>query len=116
MEAPAPATAAELLDFDPCKDADSVVEEISRLERKIFPKHESLSKSFHDELRKKNSGLIYLKISKGKDEEIIGYAMYSWISSLSASITKLAGRCYRMLFFNPISGQKMIFWFMFVRI
>ncbi|XP_074592224.1 uncharacterized protein LOC141848011 [Curcuma longa] len=90
MEAPAPATAAELLDFDPCKDADSVVEEISRLERKIFPKHESLSKSFHDELRKKNSGLIYLKISKGKDEEIIGYAMYSWISSLSASITKLA--------------------------
>ncbi|KAG6496979.1 hypothetical protein ZIOFF_044862 [Zingiber officinale] len=94
MEAPAPAAVTEISDFDPRKDADSVVEEIARLERKIFPKHESLSKSFHDELRKKNNGLIYLKISKGKDEEIIGYAMYSWISSLSASITKLAGRCF----------------------
>ncbi|CAL9113388.1 unnamed protein product [Musa acuminata var. zebrina] len=87
--------AAGISELDPSKDAAAaaVVEEIVRLERKIFPKHESLSKSFHDELRKKNSGVMYLKTNKGKEgeEEIVGYAMYSWISSLCASITKLAG-------------------------
>ncbi|THU69079.1 hypothetical protein C4D60_Mb08t10590 [Musa balbisiana] len=84
--------AAAISELDPSKDAAAVVEEIMRLERKIFPKHESLSKSFHDESRKKNSGVMYLKTNKGKEgeEEIVGYVMYSWISSLCASITKLA--------------------------
>ncbi|KAJ8467664.1 hypothetical protein OPV22_030216 [Ensete ventricosum] len=88
----AAAAAAAISELDPLKDAAAVVEEIVRLERKIFPKHESLSKSFHDELRKKNSGVMYLKTNKGKEgeEEIVGYVMYSWISSLCASITKLA--------------------------
>ena len=89
------AAAAAISELDPSKDAAAaaVVEEIVRLERKIFPKHESLAKSFHDELRKKNSGVMYLKTNKGKEgeEEIVGYVMYSWISSLCASITKLAG-------------------------
>ncbi|XP_065021535.1 uncharacterized protein LOC135646191 isoform X2 [Musa acuminata AAA Group] len=67
--------AAAISELDPSKDAAAaVVEEIVRLERKIFPKHESLSKSFHDELRKKNSGVMYLKTNKGKEgeEEIVG--------------------------------------------
>ncbi|XP_076941868.1 uncharacterized protein LOC143611554 [Bidens hawaiensis] len=63
------------------------VDEIVKLEKKIFPKHESLARSFDDELKKKNSGLIYLEIEGG---EIGGYVMYSSLSSLSSSITKLA--------------------------
>ncbi|KNA10674.1 hypothetical protein SOVF_142170 [Spinacia oleracea] len=63
-----------------------VVEDVVRIEKKIFPKHESLSKSFDDELRKKNGGLVYAYV----DGEVAGYAMYSWPSSLFALITKLA--------------------------
>ncbi|KAK6120591.1 hypothetical protein DH2020_045669 [Rehmannia glutinosa] len=63
-----------------------VVEEIVRIEKRIFPKHESLAKSFEDEVKKKNSGLLYSQIGG----EVAGYVMYSWPSSLYASITKLA--------------------------
>ncbi|KAI7728737.1 hypothetical protein M8C21_033792, partial [Ambrosia artemisiifolia] len=63
-----------------------VVDEIVKLEKKIFPKHESLARSFDDELKKKNSGLLYLQIN----EEIAGYVMYSSPSSLCSVITKLA--------------------------
>lgn len=69
------------------RNCAKTVEEIVKLERKIFPKHESLASFFHDELRKKNSGLLYLHV----DGELAGYVMYSWPSSLYASITKLAG-------------------------
>lgn len=65
----------------------TVVEDIVKLERQIFPKHESLARSFDAELRKKNSGLLYREV----DREVAGYVMYSWPSSLYASITKLAG-------------------------
>lgn len=64
-----------------------IVDDIVKLERKIFPKHESLARSFDEELRKKNSGLLYLDV----DGEVVGYIMYSWPSSLCASVTKLAG-------------------------
>ncbi|KAK3013362.1 hypothetical protein RJ639_010153 [Escallonia herrerae] len=63
-----------------------LVGDIVRLEKKIFPKHESLARSFDDELSKKNSGLLYSEI----DGCVAGYVMYSWPSSLCASITKLA--------------------------
>ncbi|KDP24146.1 hypothetical protein JCGZ_25803 [Jatropha curcas] len=63
-----------------------VVGEIVKMERKIFPKHESLASSFDDELKKKNSGLLYSEL----DGQVVGYVMYSWPSSLFASITKLA--------------------------
>lgn len=63
------------------------VDEIVKMERKIFPKHESLARFFDEELKKKNSGLLYIEI----DGQVVGYVMYSWPSSLSASITKLAG-------------------------
>jgi len=69
------------------RNCAKTVEEIVKLERKIFPKHESLASFFHDELKKKNSGLLYLHV----DCELAGYVMYSWPSSLYASITKLAG-------------------------
>lgn len=65
---------------------DNVVNQIVRLEKKTFPKHESLARSFDDELGKKNSGLLYIDI----DGDVAGYVMYSWPSSLCASITKLA--------------------------
>ena len=65
----------------------NIVESIVKLERKIFPKHESLAITFDKELRKKNSGLLYMEV----DGEVAGYIMYSWPSSLCASITKLAG-------------------------
>lgn len=69
------------------RNCANTVEEIVKMERKIFPKHESLASFFHDELRKKNSGLLYLHV----DGELVGYVMYSWPSSLYGSITKLAG-------------------------
>ncbi|GLT29721.1 hypothetical protein SLA2020_045670 [Shorea laevis] len=64
----------------------TLVEEIVKLEKKIFPKHESLARYFDEELKKRNSGLLYVDI----DGEVTGYVIYSWPSSLSASITKLA--------------------------
>lgn len=76
----------------------TVVEDIVKLERKIFPKHESLARSFDEELRKKNSGLLYIEL----DGAVAGYVMYSWPSSLYASITKLAG-------FNPFSFLRPFF-------
>ncbi|OIT32728.1 PREDICTED: uncharacterized protein LOC109206915 [Nicotiana attenuata] len=63
-----------------------VVDEIVRIEKKIFPKHESLARSFDEELKKKNSGLLYTQVGA----DIAGYVMYSWPSSLCACITKLA--------------------------
>ncbi|KFK42712.1 hypothetical protein AALP_AA1G030100 [Arabis alpina] len=63
-----------------------VVEEIVKLEKKTFPKHESLAQTFDEELRKRNAGLLYVDV----DGETVGYVMYSWPSSLSGSITKLA--------------------------
>lgn len=64
-----------------------VAEEIVRIEKRVFPKHESLAKSFAEEVKKKNSRLLYSQIGG----EVAGYVMYSWPSSLFASITKLAG-------------------------
>ncbi|XP_006441826.2 TMV resistance protein N [Citrus clementina] len=63
-----------------------VVDEIVKMEKKIFPKHESLARSFDEELKKKNSGLLYIPIHG----QVVGYVMYAWPTSLSASITKLA--------------------------
>ncbi|KAL5056560.1 hypothetical protein RYX36_037242 [Vicia faba] len=68
------------------KNCGKVVAEIVKLERKIFPKHESLASFFESELKKKKSGLLYLQV----DGQLAGYVMYSWPSSLYASITKLA--------------------------
>ncbi|KAL7219229.1 hypothetical protein ACSBR2_012331 [Camellia fascicularis] len=64
-----------------------VVDDIVRIEKKIFPKHESLARSFDEELKKRNSGLLYSEIDGG---DVAGYVMYSSPSSLSASIAKLA--------------------------
>uniref|UniRef100_A0A6N2LTW8 Uncharacterized protein n=1 Tax=Salix viminalis TaxID=40686 RepID=A0A6N2LTW8_SALVM len=48
---------------------------------------ESLGRSFDEELKKKSSGLLYTKLNG----DVAGYVMYSWPTSLCASITKLAG-------------------------
>ena len=95
--------AAEIQEFDArnLSCSELAVEAIVRLEKKIFPKHESLSKSFHEELRKKNCGLLYAKLGvNGEEEEIVGYVMYSWVSSLCASITKLAGEITEFFIFH----------------
>ncbi|XP_057527862.1 uncharacterized protein LOC130806702 [Amaranthus tricolor] len=63
-----------------------ILEEIVRIEKKIFPKHESLSRSFDQELSKKNGGLLFAYVNG----EVAGYVMYSWPSSLCGVITKLA--------------------------
>jgi len=67
-------------------DYPKVLEEVARIEKKIFPKHESLSRSFDEELGKKNSGFLYI-CTNG---EVAGYVMYSWPSNLLAVITELA--------------------------
>ncbi|XP_059274615.1 uncharacterized protein LOC132029332 isoform X2 [Lycium ferocissimum] len=63
-----------------------VVDDIVRIEKKIFPKHESLARSFDEQLKKKNCGLLYVQVGA----DIAGYVMYSWPSSLCVCITKLA--------------------------
>lgn len=76
------------------RDSDArLLEEVQRLERRIFPKHESLARSFEEELRKKNTGLIYAAelVPSGGRGEVVGYCMYTLASSLCASVTKLAG-------------------------
>lgn len=89
----AAAAAATILELDPSHErAGRIIEDIVRLERRIFPKHESLARSFHDELKRRNSGLIYSTSSASADaDEVSGYAMYTFNTSLCASITKLAG-------------------------
>ncbi|XP_039137830.1 putative [ribosomal protein S18]-alanine N-acetyltransferase [Dioscorea cayenensis subsp. rotundata] len=83
------AAAKAIRELDP-RRCSEIIDEIVRLEKKLFPKHESLARNFHDELQKTNTGLLYMKFSEEDDGEIVGYVMYSWISSLCASITKLA--------------------------
>ncbi|CAH9089172.1 unnamed protein product [Cuscuta europaea] len=64
-----------------------VVDEIVRIEKRVFPKHESLAQSFDEELRKRNGGLLYMEDGEG---EVAGYVMYACPSSLFGCITKLA--------------------------
>ncbi|RLN42560.1 uncharacterized protein C2845_PM01G38110 [Panicum miliaceum] len=86
--------AAAILELDPSHErAGRVIDNIVRLERRIFPKHESLARSIHDELKRRNSGLIYMTssgVAGGDGDEVVGYAMYTCPTSLCASITKLA--------------------------
>uniref|UniRef100_J3N3U0 N-acetyltransferase domain-containing protein n=1 Tax=Oryza brachyantha TaxID=4533 RepID=J3N3U0_ORYBR len=95
----AAAPAARILELDPAHPrAGRVVDDIVRMEKRIFPKHESLARTFHDELKRRNTGLIYstpIPAGDGEDdghddEEGFGYAMYACATSLCASITKLA--------------------------
>ena len=92
----AAASAGTILELDPSHErAGRVIEDIVRMEKRIFPKHESLARSLHDELKRRNTGLIYSSTGAGHDEEVTGYAMYSCATSLCASITKLAGETPR---------------------
>lgn len=90
------AAAATIVELDPSHErAGRIIDDIVRLEKRIFPKHESLARTFHDELKRRNSGLIYSTLSAGEgdgdgDEEVVGYTMYTCATSLCASITKLA--------------------------
>ncbi|KAF8672443.1 hypothetical protein HU200_049654 [Digitaria exilis] len=88
------AAAAAIHELDPSDERSGrIIDNIVRLERRIFPKHESLARSIHEELKRRNSGLIYMTSSAagGDGDEVVGYAMYTIPTSLCASITKLAG-------------------------
>lgn len=76
-----------------------VVDEIVKMERRIFPKHESMASSFFQELSKRNCGLLYAICPPGEsiqpyanNNTVAGYVMYSWPSCLLGSINKLAVR------------------------
>nr|CAB3499238.1 unnamed protein product [Digitaria exilis] len=87
------AAAAAIHELDPSDERSGrIIDNIVRLERRIFPKHESLARSIHEELKRRNSGLIYMTSSAagGDGDEVVGYAMYTIPTSLCASITKLA--------------------------
>uniref|UniRef100_A0A0E0M9C6 N-acetyltransferase domain-containing protein n=1 Tax=Oryza punctata TaxID=4537 RepID=A0A0E0M9C6_ORYPU len=99
--AAAAATAARIVELDPAHPrAARVIDDIVRMEKRIFPKHESLARTFHDELKRRNTGLIYsaatipttgdAAAADADEEEVVGYAMYTCATSLCASITKLA--------------------------
>ncbi|KAH6795486.1 hypothetical protein C2S51_036472 [Perilla frutescens var. frutescens] len=81
-----------------------VVEEIVRIEKRLFPKHESLAKSFEEEAKKRNGGLIYSLIGG----EVVGYVMYSWPSSLYASITKLAAHTVKENYRRQGHGEALL--------
>ncbi|KAI3964625.1 hypothetical protein MKX01_020442 [Papaver californicum] len=54
------------------KNYASVVEDIVKIEKKLFPKHESVATVFDEELKKKNCGLLYSHVNG----EVSGYVMY----------------------------------------
>ncbi|KAI3945988.1 hypothetical protein MKX01_024744 [Papaver californicum] len=70
------------------KNYTSVVEDIVKIKKTSFPKHESLAPVFDEELKKKNYGLLYSHVNG----EVSVYVMYQWPSSLYASFTKLADK------------------------
>ncbi|KAH7278667.1 hypothetical protein KP509_38G051500 [Ceratopteris richardii] len=84
-------------------DVHAVLQQIVKLERHIFPKHESLADAMDLELKKKNSGLLFAvacqsheNVEREASLSVAGYVIYSFTSSLAASIVKLAVRqCYR---------------------
>ncbi|WCJ30638.1 Disease resistance protein (TIR-NBS-LRR class) family [Euphorbia peplus] len=63
-----------------------VVEEIVKMDRKVFPEQESRASFFDEELNEKDSELLYLEIEK----DIVGYVMCSSVSSACAHILALA--------------------------
>ncbi|KAI3926375.1 hypothetical protein MKX01_032563 [Papaver californicum] len=64
------------------KNYASMVEDIVKIEKKLFLKHESLATAFDEELKKKNCGLLYSHVNG----EVSGYVMHQWPSSLYASM------------------------------
>jgi hypothetical protein len=105
--AAAAVAASTILELDPSQEsAGRVIDEIVRLEKRIFPKHESLARSFHDELKRRNTGLIYSTTGAGDEEEVTGYAMYTCATSLCASITKLAGKASRTELTRPVCRRE----------
>ena len=88
-----------------------LLQEIVKLERHLFPKHESLSNSLEVEARKKNTGILYAIVDDQKKNQkrrkeggeavekegdpmlfsVAGYVIFSFTSSMAASIIKLAG-------------------------
>ncbi|KAL3689892.1 hypothetical protein R1sor_016201 [Riccia sorocarpa] len=79
---------------------EALVAELIRLEKRIFPKHESLAENFGQEIQRRNSGVLYVLEDSSEsgnpstNEEkvrggVAGYLMYS-CTSLVATITKLA--------------------------
>lgn len=112
--AAAAATAARILELDPAHPrAGRVIDDIVRMEKRIFPKHESLARTFHDELKRRNTALIYsaaaatipttgdAAAASDEEEEVVGYAMYTCATSLCASITKLAGAAHNNKHSSP---------------
>jgi hypothetical protein len=110
----AAATAARILELDPAHPrAGRVIDDIVRMEKRIFPKHESLARTFHDELKRRNTALIYsaaaatipttgdAAAASDEEEEVVGYAMYTCATSLCASITKLAGAAHNNKHSSP---------------
>ncbi|CAN1188594.1 hypothetical protein LINPERHAP2_LOCUS39421 [Linum perenne] len=69
--------AAAVVTLELCRNSRNwtkIVEGMVKMETKIFRKHKSLAKSFDDELKKKNSGLLYIQTTGDK---VVGYIVYS---------------------------------------
>eukprot|EP00246_Nothoceros_aenigmaticus_P016053 TRINITY_DN7034_c0_g1_i1.p1 TRINITY_DN7034_c0_g1~~TRINITY_DN7034_c0_g1_i1.p1 ORF type:complete len:173 (-),score=15.06 TRINITY_DN7034_c0_g1_i1:99-617(-) len=69
----------------------AVVQAISQLERRIFPKHESLSSNVLQEVERRNCCVLYSlgEVPGNQDGVVVGYIMFT-CASLVASVTKLA--------------------------
>lgn len=99
------AAAATILDLDLSHErAGRVLEDIEHLERVIFPEHASPARCLHDELKRRNSGLIYYP-SGADGEEVVGYAAYTCNTSLCATIIELAGE-HTFTYLSPSARVK----------
>ena len=73
--------------FNAMKDPKDVLEAVRSLEKKYFPKHESLAAEFEREVKKRNTFLLYMQDPSG---QLVAYLMLT-VQGLLANITKLAG-------------------------
>ncbi|KAL2635798.1 hypothetical protein R1flu_007277 [Riccia fluitans] len=89
----------KILELGKKNSDEEILAELIRLEKRIFPKHESLAQNLRQEIHRRNSGVFYiledslesdnLSLGEGKHQRVAGYLMYS-CTSLVATITKLA--------------------------
>jgi ribosomal protein S18 acetylase RimI-like enzyme len=65
------------------------------LERRVFPKHESLAEKLDKEIKRRNAILLYA-MPESKGDQLAGYALISWQAPRRGNIEKLCvAQAYR---------------------
>ncbi len=65
------------------------------LERRVFPKHESLAERLDKEVKRRNAMLVY-SMPEGTSDQLAGYMLFSWHAPRRGSIEKVCvAQAYR---------------------